>query len=111
MPPTITNFIGKSHAVKLLHDWLFLVAQSNAPILLVGEPGTGKEMCARAIHERRYDGQSEFLTVNCATLSPLMITQEFLGQGGFPNGTLFLDEVSELEPIVQARLIRLLKDM
>ncbi len=111
MPPAFTNFIGKSRAIKLLQDWLFLAAQSTAPVLLVGEPGTGKEMCARAIHDRRYGSQSQFLTVNCATLSPLMITPEFLGQGELPSGTLFLDEIGELEPIVQARLVRQIKDM
>ena len=103
-----------------------LVARSNAPVLLFGETGTGKEIVARAIHERSTFRRGPFRRVNCGAIPSELIDSELFGHepGAFTGavsrrkgwfeqadgGTLFLDEVGELAPAAQVRLLRVIQD-
>jgi transcriptional regulator with GAF, ATPase, and Fis domain len=103
-----------------------LVSRSNAPVLLFGETGTGKEIIARAIHEHSPFRNGPFRRVNCGAISPELIDSELFGheQGAFTGavsrrkgwfeqadgGTLFLDEVGELALAAQVRLLRVVQD-
>ena len=103
-----------------------MVARSAAPVLLFGETGTGKEIIARAIHERSTFRNGPFRRVNCGAIAPELIDSELFGheQGAFTGavtrrkgwfeqangGTLFLDEVGELALPAQVRLLRVVQD-
>src|SRR5215208_4677793 len=103
-----------------------LVARSNAPVLLFGETGTGKEIIARAIHEHSTFRSGPFRRVNCGAVSPELIDSELFGheQGAFTGavtrrkgwfeqadgGTLFLDEIGELSLAAQVRFLRVVQE-
>src|SRR6476660_964869 len=103
-----------------------MVSRSGAPVLLFGETGTGKEIIARAIHERSNFSGGPFRRVNCGAIAAELIDSELFGheQGAFTGavsrrkgwfeqadgGTLFLDEVGELPPAAQVRLLRVVQD-
>jgi hydrogenase-4 transcriptional activator len=103
-----------------------LVSRSNAPVLLFGETGTGKEIIARAIHEHSTFRNGPFRRVNCGAIAPDLIDSELFGheQGAFTGavtrrkgwfeqankGTLFLDEIGELAAPAQVRLLRVVQD-
>lgn len=102
------------------------VAITHATVLLIGESGTGKEVAARAVHDMSPRAQGPFAVVNCATLSPNLLESELFGheKGAFTGatsrkrgrielahgGTFFLDEVGELQPDLQAKLLRLIQE-
>src|SRR5690349_1693646 len=116
--------LGNSPAMRALHEQMARVARIDAPVLLVGESGTGKELAASTIHSlsRRRDGP--FLAVNCGAISPTLIEGELFGhdKGGFNGGDrmhrgyferahrgmLFLDEIGEMPPDLQLKLLRVL---
>jgi transcriptional regulator with GAF, ATPase, and Fis domain len=103
-----------------------VVSRSGAPVLLFGETGTGKEIIARAIHEHSLYRNGPFRRVNCGAIAPELIDSELFGHepGAFTgavarrkgwfeqanSGTLFLDEVGELAPAAQVRLLRVVQD-
>ncbi|NBF03048.1 AAA domain-containing protein [Pseudomonas sp. Fl5BN2] len=119
--------LGKSAALKQLKARLHKVAGLDAPLLIQGETGTGKELVARACHALSARRDAPFLALNCAALPESLAESELFGysagaftgaqRGGKPgllelsdSGTVFLDEVGEMSPYLQAKLLRFLSD-
>lgn len=118
--------IGARGGLRSVFDRAAMVAPSDLPVLLIGETGTGKEVVARVIHDGSNRGDGPFWRVNCGALSPELVDSELFGheRGSFTGaiaqrkgwfeqahrGTLFLDEVAELSPAVQVRLLRVLQE-
>jgi DNA-binding NtrC family response regulator len=113
---------GDSPAMRLLLDRVDAAAASDVPVLVTGETGTGKDLCARTIHERSRRAGRPFVVVNCAAIPETLLESELFGheKGAFTGadrrrlgrfaaadgGTLFLDEVGELSAASQAKLLR-----
>ena len=120
------NLVGGSPGMQELFDTIQKVARTDASILLYGESGTGKELCARAIHYHGPRAARPFVAVNCGALVGTLLESELFGhvRGAFTGadsakhglfvaadkGTLFLDEVGELSPELQPKLLRALQD-
>ena len=120
------SIVGTSAAIREVLDAVDRVAPSKATVFLRGESGTGKEMVARAIHDRSPRRDGPFVRVNCAALSETLLESELFGheRGAFTGamqrregrfelankGTLLLDEVSEISPRIQAKLLRVLEE-
>ena len=118
--------VGADTGLQDVMERVELVAQANAPVLILGETGSGKEVVARAIHKRSARTAGPFLRVNCGAIPPELIDSELFGheRGSFTGaiamrkgwferadgGTLFLDEVAELPLAAQVRLLRILQD-
>ncbi|WP_298009886.1 propionate catabolism operon regulatory protein PrpR [uncultured Aquabacterium sp.] len=119
-------FLGDSTAARQLRDTACACARSQATVLLIGESGTGKELVAQGIHMASDRRDMPFVAINCAALSESLLESELFGyeEGAFTgarkggkiglfeaahNGTLFLDEVGEMPPSLQARLLRVLQ--
>jgi DNA-binding NtrC family response regulator len=118
--------IGDSVVMQHVKSTIEQVAKSNATVLVRGESGTGKEVVARAIHAASPRKDRPFLAVNCAALSENLLESELFGheKGAFTGadrlrrgrfeladgGTLLLDEVSEIAPALQAKLLRVLQE-
>jgi two-component system response regulator HydG len=120
------NLVGRSQEMDKLYRILAKVAQSHHPALIAGEAGTGKEMVARTIHAQSESASAPFLTVDCGAFAPEMIEHELFGyvKGAFPGalrnapgvlasaerGTVFLDEIGQLTPDLQGKLLRVLQE-
>jgi DNA-binding NtrC family response regulator len=118
--------IGRSPAMTRLRQLIDRVAPTDATVLVTGESGTGKEMISREFYRRSPRRGQPFIKVNCAAVSQTLIESEFFGheRGAFTgaterregrfelanNGTLLLDEVSEIPPSLQAKLLRVLQE-
>jgi DNA-binding NtrC family response regulator len=118
--------IGGSPAMDQVRSKIELIARSNATVLIRGESGTGKEVVARAIHLASPRREKPMLAVNCAALSENLLESELFGheKGAFTGadklrrgrfeladgGTLLLDEISEIAPALQAKLLRVLQE-
>jgi DNA-binding NtrC family response regulator len=118
--------IGRSAAMLRLRQLIERVAPTDATVLVTGESGTGKEMISREFYRRSPRRGQPFIKVNCAAVSQSLIESEFFGheRGAFTgaterregrfelanNGTLLLDEVSEIPPSLQAKLLRVLQE-
>ena len=119
------EMIGDSPAISEVFEQINVVAGTDASVLLIGETGTGKELIARALHERSERKDQMMVSVNCAALPSELIESELFGheKGAFTgattqrkgrfeladNGTIFLDEVGELTAQAQAKLLRILQ--
>ncbi len=122
----LDRLLGESAAMRELKARLRAVAASQGTVLISGESGTGKEIVARALHELSARQTSPFLAVNCAAMSESLLESELFGheRGAFTgaeqlrkgrfeladNGTLLLDEISEVRPQIQAKLLRVLQE-
>jgi transcriptional regulator with GAF, ATPase, and Fis domain len=118
--------VGRSPAIRLVLRKVDQVAATGVSVLLLGETGTGKELVARAIHARSGRSGRPLIVVNCAALPPTLIESELFGheRGAFTGatharagrfeladgGTIFLDEIGDLEPGLQAKLLRTLQE-
>jgi len=118
--------IGRSEAMQRVFRTLERVAGTLANVLLTGESGTGKELAARAIHDLSGRPEGPFIALNCAAIPETLMESELFGheRGSFTDaherrigkfeaargGTLFLDEIGELDPAVQAKLLRALQE-
>lgn len=118
--------LGRSPAMLRLRQLIDRVAPTDATVLITGESGTGKEMISREFYRRSPRRGQPFIKVNCAAVSQTLIESEFFGheRGAFTgaterregrfelanNGTLLLDEVSEIPPSLQAKLLRVLQE-
>ncbi|WP_084636774.1 nif-specific transcriptional activator NifA [Mesorhizobium sp. WSM3626] len=122
----IDGIVGKSPALRQVLAMVPVVASTNAPVLLRGESGTGKEAFAKAIHKFSPRKNKPFVKVNCAALSETVLESELFGheKGAFTGsvsqragrfelahgGTLLLDEIGEISPTFQAKLLRVLQE-
>jgi DNA-binding NtrC family response regulator len=120
------TLVGRSPAMARLRQLIERVAPTDATVLITGESGTGKEMISREFYRRSPRRSQPFIKVNCAAVSPMLIESEFFGheRGAFTgaterregrfelshNGTLLLDEVSEIPAALQAKLLRVLQE-
>jgi transcriptional regulator with PAS, ATPase and Fis domain len=118
--------IGSSRAIRLVRDRIERVAATDFTILIEGESGSGKELVARQIHELSRRCRGPFVAINCAAIVETLLEAELFGiedrtatgvrgrRGKFEHahdGTLFLDEVSDLSPSAQAKLLRAIQDL
>jgi len=122
----LEEIVGSSPALRRVLIQVKKVAATDSTVLILGETGTGKELIARAIHNRSTRASRAFVSVNCAAIPPSLIASELFGheKGAFTGalqrrigrfesadgGTLFLDEVGELPPETQVALLRVLQE-
>ena len=120
------NIIGQSPKMVVLYDLLEKVSPTKTNILVTGESGTGKELVAKAIHYNSPRKEKPFVTLNCGAIPESLIESELFGhmKGAFTDaiatkkglfevadeGTIFLDEISELPLLMQVKLLRVLQD-
>jgi DNA-binding NtrC family response regulator len=120
------ELLGKSQALEQLRQLIRKVARTQATVLIAGESGTGKELVARALYRQSPRANAPFIRVNCAAVPENLIESEFFGheKGAFTgavskregrfelahNGTILLDEISEIPPQLQAKLLRVLQE-
>src|SRR5438034_7585360 len=122
----LENILGESLALREVLDTIRQVAPSSANVLIEGESGTGKELAAHAIHNLSRRNQAKFVVVHCAALSPTLLESELFGheRGAFTGaherrigrfeqangGTIFLDEIGEIDPSTQVKLLRVMSE-
>jgi DNA-binding NtrC family response regulator len=122
----LENIIGESPALHEALDTIRQVAPSSANVLIEGESGTGKELAAHAIHNLSRRNKAKFVTVHCAALSPQLLESELFGheRGAFTGahdrrigrfeqangGTIFLDEIGEIDASTQVKLLRVISE-
>lgn len=120
------NIVGKSHGMMAVFEAVRAAAASEATVLLLGESGTGKELIARSIHYNSLRSANPMMAVNCSALSELLLESELFGHvkgaytgairdrtGRFEEadgGTVFLDEIGEIDPYIQVKLLRVLQE-
>jgi len=125
-PREVPNFIGSSPAIRRILDMVPRLAATPSTVFITGESGTGKELLAQAIHAFSANANGPFLSVNCGALPEGLLESELFGhvRGSFTGavrdhkglfvdaegGTLLLDEVGELTPLMQVKLLRVLQE-
>jgi DNA-binding NtrC family response regulator len=127
--PSVLRFremIGRDEKMLVVFEWIRTAAKSDISVLILGPTGSGKGVVARMIHELSRRGQEKFQAVNCAALPDTLFESELFGyeKGAFTgahdrkpgrlelanHGTLLLDEIGDLSPVAQAKLLRALED-
>ncbi len=120
------DLVGKSPAMQKVFETLQMVAQTEMTVLITGESGTGKELAARAVHSLSPRSAGPFVTVNCPTLPESILESELFGyrKGAFTHatqnkiglfqeangGSIFLDEIGDISPVIQTKLLRVLQE-
>ena len=123
MPPAL---LGRTPAMTGVYKQIAHAAAADAPVLIIGESGTGKELVARAIHQHGNRAGRPFVPINCGALTETLLESELFGhvKGSFTGaiadnkgvfqtahtGTVFLDEVGEMSPALQVKLLRVLQE-
>jgi len=122
----LVGLVGKAPCMQKVYQRIEKVSATNATILILGESGTGKELAARALHERSNRCHEKFIAINCGAIAETLAEAELFGaeKGAYTgantmkigrleaanNGTIFLDEIGELSPSLQAHLLRFLQE-
>ena len=120
------SLVGESKAMKAIYDLLARAAPSDATVLIEGESGTGKELAARALHRNSPRASKPFVAINCAAIPESLLESDLFGheRGAFTGaavqkkgrlevangGVVFLDEIGELAPALQVKLLRVLQE-
>lgn len=120
------QLVGKNHKIQQIYRLIEQVADSSASVLIQGESGTGKELAARAIHYNSPRANAPFVAVHCSALVETLLESELFGhvKGAFTGatytkvgrfeladgGTIFLDEIGEISPAIQLKLLRVLQE-
>ena len=120
------NMVGESTTMQQVYQVIWKVAGTESTVLISGESGTGKELAARAVHNNSNRSAKPFVAVNCAALAESLLESELFGheKGAFTGalnqrkgrlevaegGTIFLDEIAELSPALQTKLLRVLQE-
>ncbi|HEY4426436.1 MAG TPA: sigma-54 dependent transcriptional regulator [Pyrinomonadaceae bacterium] len=120
------NIIGRSERMRALYQMIEQVAEVQSTVLVTGESGTGKELVARAIHDLSPRAEKPFVSVNCGAFTETLLESELFGyvKGSFTgananrkglfeaanSGTIFLDEIGEMSPAMQVKLLRVLQE-
>src|SRR3990172_9323537 len=124
---TVNELVGNSTPMQRVKEIIAKVAGTDSPVLIEGESGTGKELVAAAIHRLSSRVKGPFVPVNCSAIPADLLESEFFGhvRGAFSgavsdalglfrgahDGTIFLDEIAELSPALQVKLLRVLQEM
>jgi len=119
------GIVGQSAPIRRLLDLINRIKDADAPVLITGESGAGKELVARALHFQSKRREHPFVAINCATLKPELLENELFGHvsGAFTGataykegllsvadrGALFIDEIADMDPNVQASLLRVIE--
>ncbi len=122
----LNNIIGTSAKMQALYQMIETVAQVQSTVLVTGESGTGKELVARAIHDLGPRAEKPFVSINCGAFTETLLESELFGyvKGSFTGantnrkglfeaantGTIFLDEIGEMSPAMQVKLLRVLQE-
>ena len=120
------NIIGRSERMQAVYQMIETVAEVQSTVLLTGESGTGKELVARAIHDLSPRAEQPFISINCGAFTETLLESELFGyvKGAFTGasvnrkglfeaanrGTIFLDEIGEMSPAMQVKLLRVLQE-
>jgi len=123
---SIKNIVGTSAKMDAIFQMIETVAEVQSTVLITGESGTGKELVARAIHDRSPRGDKPFISINCGAFTETLLESELFGyvKGAFTGantnrkglfeaadkGTIFLDEIGEMSPAMQVKLLRVLQE-
>lgn len=123
---SFNQLIGKSEKMQEVYDLMRQTLESNITVLIGGESGTGKELVAKSIHFNSPQKKGAFVAINCAAIPETLIESEFFGheRGAFTGasmqrigkfesangGTVFLDEIADMQPFLQAKLLRVLQE-
>ena len=122
----LMGLVGKAPCMQAVYQRIDKVSATSATVLILGESGTGKELAARALHERSNRHQNKFIAINCGAIAESLAEAELFGaeKGAYTgainakigrleaadHGTVFLDEIGELSPSLQAHLLRFLQE-
>ncbi len=125
-PHKFANIVGSSSSMVAVFDLIETIAPTGSTVLITGESGTGKELVARAVHARSSRSDRPFVAVNCGALPDTLLESELFGhmRGAFTGadtnkkgllevaekGTIFLDEIGEMSPMTQVKLLRVLQE-
>jgi two-component system response regulator PilR (NtrC family) len=123
---SISNIIGHSDKMQAVYQMIETVAEVQSTVLVTGESGTGKELVARAIHDLSPRAERPFISINCGAFTETLLESELFGyvKGSFTgantnrkglfeaanHGTIFLDEIGEMSPAMQVKLLRVLQE-
>ncbi len=122
----LSEFVGRSAAAEKVKKLIHQVAPTDASVLITGKSGTGKELVARMIHQHSRRKENAFIAINCAALTETLLESELFGheKGAFTGaqarkrgrfelaekGTIFLDEIGEMSPGMQSKLLRVIEE-